>query len=313
MRGGAVLSAALALVLGAGAVAMGAPEAIAQDGRYRTQPSETPQVPVNLGLSVTVAPGTTRLVRSYLVVGDAGELTLVSALVYCRLTGSTSVTERIVTGQNVQSATQVTLLTRALVTAPATGALTCRLYALLVNHASTRATGTITVLAGTGLELVGGPIHSSAHSWQINKPLVNTSYRTAPVRFTPAAGARFIQAFGDVNATVCYYGDFKGPCLRVGARRSGSFGTVETQLVVQQLQANGAPCRTFVDGPPSGADISSTTHHLKLNTSISNIPVSWFCTSRVFIGYVRVTSKGSGNSIVVESNHQGETALYASS
>jgi hypothetical protein len=93
-----------------------------------------------------------------------------------------------------------------------------------------------------------------------------TSYRAAPVRFTSVAGARYVQAFGDVNVTVCYTGDKdRGACLGAGSRRRGSYAYVGAQLVVQQLQASGAICRSYDSGPLVGTRISSTIHHFKLN------------------------------------------------
>jgi hypothetical protein len=307
---GRTLRAALALALGIGVAAAVTSTAIAAPtGRYRTQPAGTAARLVDLGLSVTVEAGATRLVSSNLVVGGAGELTAVSHLVYCRRVGSSTVTERIVTGQNVLRATKVTLLTRALVTAPAAGALGCRLYAIFINHTSTRIWGTISVLAGTSLQRLTAPVHSSAQAWQSGQVLVNTEYRAAPVRFTPAAGARSIQAFGDVNVTVCYDGS-AGTCLGAGSRRSAARAYVGTQFVVRQLHADGAICRSYSSGPLVGTSISSTIHHFKINKSIANIPVTSSCTSRAFLAYMRVTANRSANSILVEPNHQSETALY---
>jgi hypothetical protein len=311
MRKGTVLGAALALLFAVSSATVGAPAATAATtGRYRTQPAGTGQALIDLGLSVIVSAGTTRLVSSYLVVGSAGELTAVSHLVYCRPAGSSTVTQRIVTGQNVPRATKVTLLTHALVSAPATSALTCRLYAILINHASTRVYGTITVLAGTSLRVLTAPIRSSAQTWQSAKALVNTAYATAPVLFTPVAEARYVQALGDVNITVCYPRDFTGPCLGARSRRSSSYAYIGVQLVVQQLQASGAACRTFVSGPLGGTTITSEIHHRKLNKSIANVPVTSSCTSRRFRAYVRVTTNTGANSVVVENNNQSETALY---
>ena len=306
-----MLGAALTLLLAFGSSTVGAPAATAATtGRYRTQPAGTGQTLIDLGLSVSVSAGTTRLVSSHLVVGNAGELTAVSHLVYCRPAGSSAVTQRIVTGQNVTRGTKVTLLTRALVTAPAGSALTCRLYAILINHVSTRVYGTISVLAGTSLRVLTAPIHSSAQTWQSGKALVNTAYAAAPVRFTPVAGARYVQALGDVNITVCYPRDFKGPCLGTRSRRSSSYANVGIQLVVQQLQASGAACRTFVSGPLGSTAITSEIHHRKFNKSIVNVPVTSSCTSRRFRAYVRVTTNARANSVVVENNNQSETALY---
>lgn len=276
--------------------------------RYRTQPAGATPSLVGLGISVIVPPGTTRLVSSYLVVGGAGELTAVSHLVYCRLAGSGAVTDRIVSGQNVARATNVTLLTRALVAAPATGALTCRVYVILINHASTTAFGTISILAGTNLGATAAD-PSSINAWQIGQTLVNTEYHTVPVRLTPLEGTTSIEAIADINVTVCYYGS-RGVCLGAGSRRSASFAYLGTQFVVQQLHANGAICRTFLDGPLVGTTITSTIHHRKFNRTISNIPLSGSCTSGTFRAYMRVTSNRGSNSIIVEPNHQSVSALY---
>lgn len=305
------MGAGLALLLTVSSATVAAPAATAAaTGRYRTQPAGTGQALIDLGLSVIVSAGTTRLVSSNLVVGNAGELTAVSHLVYCRPAGSSTVSRRIVTGQNVPRATKVTLLTRALVTAPAASALTCRLYAILINHVSTRTYGTISVLAGTNLRVLTAPIHSSAQTWQSGKDLVNAAYATAPVLLTPATGARSVQALGDVNITVCYPRDFKGPCLAAGSRRRSSFAYIGIQLVVQQLMASGAACRTFVSGPLDGITITSEIHHRKLNKSIANVPVTSSCTSRRFRAYMRVFANKGANSVVVENNNQSVTALY---
>lgn len=310
MRRGIFLRAALALMVGVSLLTIGTPAATAATtGRYRTQPAGTTPALVDLGLSVTVAAGDTLLVSSYLVVGSAGQLTAVSHLVYCRPEGSTTVTERIISGRNVTPATTVTLLTRALVTAPDTGALTCRLYVILINHTSTRVYGTIAVLAGTSLRTLTAPISSSAQTWQPNQALVNTSYAAAPVRFTPDEGASTIQAFADVNVTVCYYSS-TGACLGAGSRRSGARAYVGTQLVVNQLQSDGTVCRTFVNGPLLGTTVTSTIHHYKINTSVTDIPVSSSCTSRTFLAYLRVTANAGSNSIIVEPSHQSQTSLY---
>jgi hypothetical protein len=311
MRKETALAATLTLLLAFSSATLGATTAsAATTGRYRTQPAETGQTLIDLGLSAVVSAGTTRLVSSNLVVGNAGELTAVSHLVYCRPAGSSRVTQRIVTGQNVTRGTKVTLLTRALVTAPAGSALTCRLYAILVNHASTRRYGTISVLAGTSLRVLTAPIRSSAETWQSPKALVNTAYATAPVLWTPVAGTTYLQALGDVNITTCYPRDFKGPCVGARSRRASSYANVGVQLVVQQLQASGAACRTFVSGPLSSTTITSEIHHRKLNKSIANVPVTSACTSRRFRAYVRVTTNTRANSVVVENNNQSVTALY---
>jgi hypothetical protein len=54
-------------------------------------------------------------------------------------------------------------------------------------------------------------------------------------------------------------------------------------------------------------------HHLKINQSIVNIPITGSCTSRTFIAAVRVTANLGANSIVVEANHQSGTGMYVRS
>jgi hypothetical protein len=235
MRGGILLRAALALMVGISLVTIGTTAATAATtGRYRTQPAGMTPALVDLGLSVTVAAGDTQLVTAH---------------------------------------------------------------------------GTITVLAGTSLRTLSAPTGSSAQTWQPNQALVNTSYAAAPVQFTPDEEANTIQAFGDVNVTVCYYGS-TGTCLGAGSRRSTTRAYVGTQLVVNQLQSDGTVCSTFVNGPALGTSITSTIHHYKINTSITDIPVSSSCTSRTFQASVRVTASAGYNSIIVEPNHQSQTSLY---
>ncbi len=310
IRKGTVLRAALALALVAGIATTVAPAATAGGtGRYRTTPAGTPQKLIDLGLAVTVAAGTTRLISSTLVLGSAGELTFVAHQVFCYLPRSSTVVQDLHTGQNVARASTVTLLARGLVTAPASGPLTCRVYAVFVNHTSTRAYGTITVLRVT-LQGLTASIRSWAQTWQTTKPLVNTSYRAAPVSFTPPANARSIQAIGDVNVTVCYASDTTGLCAGPGARRARTFGYVGTQLTVQQLQSNGRVCRSFASGPLVGTVVTSTIHHRKSNSAIANIPVTSSCTSRRFIAYTRVTANHAANSFLIDPHHATVTLLY---
>ena len=304
------MRAVLALVLGVSIMTIGSPTASAvATGRYRTAPAMSPATVVDLGLPVTVNAGTTMLINSFLVVGLAGELTAVSNVVYCRRPGSSTIAERIVTGQNVARGTKITLLTRGLVTAPAGNALNCRSYALFINHVSTRVFGTISVLPGTRLQVLAR-IRSSAQTWQPGQVLVSSSYSTPSVRFTAAAGASSIQSFGDVNVTVCYDGNTGGICAGAGSRRTRTFGYVGTQFSVRQLNANGTVCRTFVNHPLAGTVLTSEIHHLKINQSIVNIPITRSCTSRQFIASVRVTANRSANSVVVEANHQSVTGMY---
>lgn len=305
----------LALVLGVSTMTIGASSASAVAiGRYRTAPALKPYTVVDLGLPVTVPARTTMLINSYLVVGLAGELTGVSNVVYCRPPGSSTIAERLVTGQNVATGTKVTLLTRGLVTAPAGNALNCRSYALFINHTSTRVYGTISVLPGTRLQVLPS-IPSSAQLWQPSQVLVNASYSTPSVRFTAPTGANSIQSFGDVNVTLCYGagGGSDVPCARSGSRRSRTFAYVGTQFSVRQLNANGTVCRSFVNHPLAGTVLTQAIHHLKINQYIVNIPITGSCTSRTFIAAVRVTANRGANSIVVEANHQSGTGMYVRS
>ena len=313
MHRGKVTRAVLALVLGVSITTIGASSASAVAiGRYRTAPALKPPTVVDLGLPVTVPARTTMLINSYLVVGLAGELTAVSSVVYCRPPGSSTIAARLVTGQNVATGTKVTLLTRGLVTAPAGNALNCRSYALFINHTSTRVYGTVSVLPGTRLQVLPR-IPSSAQLWQPGQVLVNASYSTPSVRFTAPRGARAIQSFGDVNVTVCYRCSSDVLCARSGSRRSRTFAHVGTQFSVRQLNANGTVCRSFVNHPLAGTVLTQEIHHLKINQSIVNIPITGSCTSRTFIAAVRVTANRGANSIVVEANHQSGTGTYVRS
>jgi len=309
MHTGSTTRGVLALILGAGIMTIGLPSASAvATGRYRTAPASTPATVVDLGLPVTVPAGTTMLINSYLVVGLAGELTAVSSVVYCRPPGSSTIAERIVSGQNVAAGTKITLLTRGLVTAPGGNALNCRSYALFINHTSARVYGTISILTGTRLQVVPR-ISSSAEIWQ-GQTLINSSYSSTSAPFTAAAGATWIQSFGDVNVTECYGGNTTGVCAGAGSRRSKTYAYVGTQFSVRQLNANGTVCRTFVNHPLAGTVLTGEIHHLKINQSIVNVPITSSCTSRTFIAVVRVTANASANSIVVEGNHQTVTAMY---
>ncbi|MET7989634.1 hypothetical protein ABZU76_01875 [Amycolatopsis sp. NPDC005232] len=298
------------LLAGAGAANAATTVPISAPGGYASDPSSTPAAGKHtraLGAAVTVPAGETRYVSSKLNVDDAAQVTEVSHLVYCRRPGQTVNAAQLVSGQNVLANTATTLLTRGFVTAPADSALTCAVYAQFVNHAA-NVSGHISVLASSYLQDVDGPIAAVKQTFN-GKVLVNSSATANSVSFTAPAGAKVVQAIGDVNITVCYNAD-NGLCQRsAGARMDGANSLVGTQLVVNQLDVNGNPCNTTTNGPLAGVTVTNTVHHFKINTWVTNVPIVATC-SRDFVVYTRVTANAAHNSFLIEANNESVGAAF---
>ncbi len=310
VRGLVVASAVLACQ-GAGAADAEPAVPISAPGRYESQPSST--LPADkttraLGATVVVPAGSTRYLSSKLVTDNAAQVTEVSHLVYCKKPGQSAVFARLVGGQNVLANTPTTMLTRGFVTAPADSALDCGLYTQLINHAAD-AKGSIEVRAATYLQDVYGEIDAVTQTFGTSM-LVNTSAHANPVSFTAPAAATTVQAIGDVSVTTCYGVD-KGLCQRsAGARMDGSRSFVGTQLVVNQLSATGAVCRTTTNGPLAGVTVTNTVHHYRVNTWLTTVAVDSSCGSRNFVSYTRVTANAAYNSFKIEANNQSVGALF---
>ncbi|MGL5824144.1 MAG: hypothetical protein ACRCYU_04805 [Nocardioides sp.] len=279
-------------------------------GGYSTVPAGHTAPLRDLGASVTVPAGQTRYLSAKLVVSDAAEVTETSALIYCRRPGSSVVAQRAVSGQNVlPGRAATTILTRGLITAPPTTAYVCSLQAQFVNHQSTSASGHIFVLGSSYLQDVQGSVAWHHQTWQSTRVLDDSSVAAAPSAFTVPNGVSAFQVIGDVNVTTCYTGDRRPPC-DTAARTSYRDAYVGTQLVVQQLDAHGAACGTpWTNGPLTGATVSNTVHHFKINTW-GTVPVNSACGSRSFRMWIRVTANASRNSIVIESNNQTVTGAF---
>ncbi|MEV6965150.1 hypothetical protein AB0M47_08520 [Hamadaea sp. NPDC051192] len=314
----AILSAAALLATGSVALlATGSPAAASDlrvytsvPGSYRVQPTSTNGTPVfhDLGARITVPAGTTKYLSSKLIVSAATVVTETSHLVYCRLPGATALTDRLVSGQNVLAGTTTTILTRGMITAPASGDLTCSLEAIFIDHSATSGAQSIRVEASTYVEDVFGVLPASAQTYQPARTRVDSGYYAAPVTFTAPAGVTSIQAIGDVNVTTCY--GTKPEALCVGGRLTGGFAYVGTQLVVHQLNQDGSVCNTTTNGALAGVTVSNTVHHFKINTWHTAVPVLASCSSRTFSASTRVTANAGAESIVVEANHQSLTALF---
>ncbi|WP_326567160.1 hypothetical protein VSH64_35735 [Amycolatopsis rhabdoformis] len=279
-------------------------------GGYNSDPSSTPAAGKHtraLGAAITVPAGQTRYLSSKLNVDDAAQVTEVSHLIYCRRPNTTANVAQLVSGQNVLANTATTLLTRGFVTAPADSALTCALYAQFVNHAANVA-GHLSVLGSSYLQDVYGPITAVKQTFN-TKILVNSTATANTVSFTAPAGAISVQAIGDLNITVCYGAD-NGLCQRSqGARMSAGDSLVGTQLVVNQLNAAGQVCHTSTNGALAGTTVTSTVHHYKINTWLTNVPVQPNC-SRDFVVYTRVTANAAHNSFLIEANNQSVGAAF---
>lgn len=284
---------------------------ISAPGTYASDPSSTPsgaKTTRSLGGAVQVPAGSTRYLSGKLYVDGAAQVTEVSHMLYCRRPGESTNYAQLVTGQNVLAGTATTLLTRGFVTAPADSALTCSVYAQFVNHAAD-AHGSITVLGSSYLQDVDGDIAAVTQTFGPST-LVNTSVNLDPVAFTAPAGATAVQAIGDVSVTVCYGVD-GGLCQRsAGARMDGTSSYVGTQLVVNQLDAQGAVCRTTTNGALQGTTVSTTVHHYRINTWLTDVPVDASCGSRDFVSYTRVTANAGANSFKTEANNQSVGAVF---
>lgn len=284
---------------------------VSAPGSYASDPSSTPATGKHtrsLGATIVVPAGSTRYLSSKLNVDNAAQVTEVSHMIYCKKPGSTAVSAQLVSGQNVLAGTPTTLLTRGFVTAPADSVLDCAVYSQFVNHAA-NVSGSIQVLASSYLQDVYDDIYAVQQTFN-SSALVNTSLSANPVTFTAPPSATAVQAIGDVSITVCY-GANGGLCQRSsGARMDGTSSFVGTQLVVNQLNANGSVCRTNTNGPLVGVSVSTTVHHRRINTWLNNIPVDPACTSRTFVSYTRTTANAASNSFKVEANNQSVGAVY---
>lgn len=282
----------------------------AKPGTYTVQPTSTNGTPIfhDLGARITVPAGTTKYLSSKLIVSNATVVTETSHLVYCRQAGSTTLVDRLVSGQNVLAGTATTILTRGMITAPVSGDLTCSLEAIFIDHTATSGTQTIRVESTTYVEDVFGVLTASAQTYQPTRTRVDSGYYAAPVTFTAPAGVTSIQAIGDVNVTTCY--GTRPETLCVGGRLTGNYAYVGTQLVVHQLNQDGSVCATTTNGALAGVTVTNTVHHFKINTWHTAVPVSTACSSRTFSASTRVTANAGAESIIVEANHQSLTALF---
>lgn len=279
-------------------------------GVHPVQPTSTNGNPVvrDLGARITVPAGTTKYLSSKLIVSQATVVTETSHLVYCTQNGSSTLVDRLVSGQNVLAGTTTTILTRGMITAPSSGDLTCALKAIFIDHSGSPDPETIRVETSTYLEDVFGVLAASAQTYQSPVVRVDTSYYAATVTFTAPAGLTSIQAIGDVNVTTCYGSHPEALC--VGGRTTGGYAYVGTQLVVHQLNSDGSVCKTTTNGALAGVTVTNTVHHFKINTWHTSVPVSTACTSRTFRASTRVTANAGAESILVEANHQSLTALF---
>ncbi|NGN63626.1 hypothetical protein G5C51_06855 [Streptomyces sp. A7024] len=309
LAGALALAVSMSMAPGDARAAAAVP--ISAPGRYASDPSSTPsgaKTTRSLGGQVTVPAGSTRYLSSKLHVDDAAQVTEVSHMIYCRRPGETTNHAQLVSGQNVLANTRTAMLTRGFVTAPADTALTCSVYAQFVNHAADAA-GAITVLAASYLQDVNDDIAAVQQTFSTSQ-LVNSSVNANPVSFTAPTSATKVQAIGDVSITVCY-GPDKGLCSRsLGARMDGTRSYVGTQLVLNQLKADGSVCRTTTNGPLAGTTVTTTVHHYRINTWLTDVPVDTSCGSRDFVSYTRTTANADFNSFKIEANNQSVGAVF---
>jgi len=310
----AVLLAATGVVVTASPVAASVQRVYTSvPGTYTVQPTKTNDNPIvrDLGARIVVPAGTTKYLSSKLIVSHATVVTETSHLVYCTQAGSTTLVDRLVSGQNVLAGASTTILTRGMITAPSSGDLTCALKAIFIDHSGSSSSESIRVETSTYLEDVFGVLTAYAQTYQPTRTRVDSGYYAATVTFTAPAGVTSIQAIGDVNVTTCYKGsDGSTEPLCVGGRTTGGYAYVGTQLVVRQLNEDGSICVTTTNGTLAGVTVTNTVHHFKINTWHTGVPVSSACSSRVFTASTRVTANSGAESVIVEANHQSLTALF---
>jgi len=177
-----------------------------------------------------------------------------------------------------------------------------------LNHPAA-ARGSIRVLAQSYLQDVFGDIGAVAQTFN-GSVLVNSSYNANVVTFTAPVSATAVQVIGDVSVTVCYGVD-KGLCTRSsGARMDGTSSFVGTQLVLNQLRSDGSVCRTTTNGDLAGVRVTTTVHHFRINTWLTDVPVDTSCGSRDFVAYTRTTANASYNSFKIEANNQSVGAVF---
>jgi hypothetical protein len=306
-----VVAVAAAVMLTGGSATAASAVPIDEPGTYTTDPSSTPsgqKTTRDLGGQVVIPAGSTRYLSSKLYVSGANEVTEVSHMVYCKKPGETAVTAQLVSGQNVLANTAATMLTRGFVTAPQESALNCRVYSQFVNHAADEPSR-IAVRSASYLHDVYDDIAAVGQTFG-PAALVNTSVRANPVSFTAPDSATTVQAIGDVSVTVCYGAD-RGLCSRAnGARMDGKSSVVGTQLIVNQLRGDGSVCRTTTNGPLAGHTVTTTVHHYRINTWLTDVPVDTSCGSRDFVSYLRVTANANYNSFKTEANNQSVGAVF---
>ncbi|MGO1050236.1 hypothetical protein [Crossiella sp. CA198] len=314
VAGVGLLVVALSAVVVPGTASAAAPVPISNPGGYATQRSgatAAQKITRSLGGRVTIPAGQTRYLNSRLTVDDVDEISEVSHLVLCRRPGQTTNAARLVSGQNVLANTATTLITRGFVTAPADSLLHCEVYAQFVNHTADRP-GHLEVMPSSYLQDVHGATTAVRQTFN-GKVLVNTSVRANPVSFTAPAGATAVQAISDLNVTVCYGKDETDEgdlCKRsLKARMDGRSSLVGTQLVMEQLAADGSACKTTTNGDLAGVNVTTTIHHFKINKYLINVPIVPNC-SRDFVFYTRATANSGSNSFVIEANNQSVGAVF---
>ncbi|GAA2808569.1 hypothetical protein [Crossiella cryophila] len=314
VAGVGLLAIALSAVVLPGTASAADPVLITNSGGYSTQPSGTdPKDKVNrpLGAQVTIPAGQTRYLNSKLTVDNVREISEVSHLVLCRRPGQPAEVARLISGQNVLTGGATSLLTRGFVTAPADSLLHCEVYGQFVNHTANQP-GRLEVMPSSYIQDMHGPTAAVRQTFNA-KVLVNTKARVNSVSFTAPAGATAVQAISDLNVTVCYGEDEEGErklCKRsLKARMDGRSSLVGTQLVMEQLAADGSVCKTTTNGDLAGVNVTTTIHHFKINKYLINVPIVANC-SRDFVFYTRVTANSGSNSFVVEGNNQSVGAVF---
>jgi hypothetical protein len=276
---------------GAPASATTAPPAVyatAHAGLYTTQPADTPDRLLSLGATVTFAAhaGDQHVILSGLQVSRASTLTAVTQVLACRTAGSPHLLANIVQlverGHNVLPGTAISSqLARFVFTAPSDASYDCSLDAILINHTDVAHSGVITVTSGYVRD--AGKVQWAVQSRsQVRERVTRTASVVMLSRAPLPTGLTRINVVGDVAITVC--STVYWLCPAEGAHSA----YIRTQLVVEQLNANGSVCSLARDTTVIRT-VTYAVHHEELYHGLGNILVDSSCTGHMVTAYVVVT------------------------
>lgn len=306
------------------ALAVAGNQANAPARTYGSQPSNTGKtggpvaVLVDLGATIDVplVAGQSEVISSVLRVGNASVTTEVSQVAACREPGAahdlTDMLSASESGRNVPASVPLVQQTsRFIFTAPDTAVFACSLGAVFINHTCVCTNGTIGVLSGSYILDVKGPLLAHAQTYGPQK-LVTSRYDDDIIAgYTVPVGVNTLNVVGDFEITDCYATEAHELC---GTGSAGST-SLTSQLFVEQLGTNGAPCVTPMSDTLQPNTVTDATHHFKIGHVLNNVPISAASAcggSRKFEVFVRLTWT-SGNFFETEATNESNSYLYDAS